>query len=170
MCSDLLCFSIFSHLSPQQIRRHGAQNDRREDLWLHLLPQRRAGDRPSRARHRVQLQSHLPPEPESRQAARSEGKRGANTSGHPICCAGPTLLCPSCTLASVRPLAALALDFQMSSRIVGIMRMKGNFKCWVITAGGWILMAASGNLLKLFYHLHAIEIKTQDEIGNRFRV
>lgn len=28
-------------------------------------------------------------------------------------------------------------------------------------------MAASGNLLKLFYHLHAIEIKTQDEIGNR---
>lgn len=113
LCSDLPYLNTFLFFPPQQIWRHGAKDHRREDLWLHLLPQRRAGHRSARPCHRLQLQSHLPPEPEGRQAARSEGKSAAGTSAR----------------SSIS-------DFRMSSRIIRIMRMKGNFKCWLITAGG----------------------------------
>ena len=38
-----------------QLRRHGAQDDCGEDFRLDLLPERGAGNRPARARHRLQL-------------------------------------------------------------------------------------------------------------------
>lgn len=63
-----------SRLSLPQIRRHGAKDDCREDLRLHLLPERCAGDRSARPCYCLQLQSHLPPEPEGRQTPCSEGK------------------------------------------------------------------------------------------------
>lgn len=59
-------------LSPQ-IWRHGPKDHHGEALRLRLLPERRAGHRPARPRHRVQFQPHLPPEPESREEASAEG-------------------------------------------------------------------------------------------------
>lgn len=58
-----------------QVWRHGPKDHHGEDLRLHLLSERRAGHRPARPRHRVQLQPDLPPEPESREEASAEGDR-----------------------------------------------------------------------------------------------
>ena len=57
-----------------QVRRHGSEHHRGEDLRLDLLSQRRAGDRPAGAGHRVQLQPNLPPEPESGQDESAAGQ------------------------------------------------------------------------------------------------
>ena len=67
------CLSIFVRLCVRQIRRHGTKDDHGEDLWLRVLAERRAGHRPARPRHRVQLQQDLPPEPEGREETSTEG-------------------------------------------------------------------------------------------------
>ena len=86
-----------------QVRGHGPQHHCREDLWLHLLAERRPGDRASCARHRVQLQPHLPPKPESRQDASAAGSSPPFRSSH-TCRPGELRPPPStCLLTAVSP-------------------------------------------------------------------
>ncbi|KAK7896734.1 hypothetical protein WMY93_022059 [Mugilogobius chulae] len=52
---------------------HGTKNHHGEDFRLNLLSEWSAGHRSACARHRVQLQPHLPPEPEGREEKSTEG-------------------------------------------------------------------------------------------------
>lgn len=56
-----------------QVRRHGTQDDCRQDRGRSLLSQWGAGDRLAGPCNRIQLQSHLPPEPARRQEEGAEG-------------------------------------------------------------------------------------------------
>lgn len=56
-----------------QLRRHGAKNHRGEGVWIHMLPERRAGHRPARPCDRVELQPHLPPKPAGRETTSPKG-------------------------------------------------------------------------------------------------
>lgn len=126
-------FQHFSPLSPQQIWRHGAKDDRREDLWLHLLPQRRAGNRAARPRHRLQLQSHLPPEPEGWQAARSEGKWGTCTS---IPSVVPYVHSGEClTISSAGSWFPNVLEDYQDNENEGERQVLGNNSRWAFTNG-----------------------------------
>lgn len=57
-----------------QIRRHGASHGPGQDHRGRVFPVRRAGDRPARPRHRVQLLQDLPSEPAGRQEKGTEGE------------------------------------------------------------------------------------------------
>ena len=78
--------SVSLLLSRAQIRRHGSQDDCRQSGGRRLLAERSARHRAARARHRVQLQPHLPPEPAGGQAESSKGKPifSSRSSSNPI--------------------------------------------------------------------------------------
>lgn len=69
-----------------QLRRHGARDDRRQNRGRRLLAERRPGHCPAGARHSVQLQSNLSSKSTSRQTKSTAGKLRAHwTSRSGIC-------------------------------------------------------------------------------------